>query len=231
MRRIARIGTHPAGLMNNRVLQPAAAAPWESQGWWDVQGKTCLAAYQPIGAEDYADSLVNIANPGTYDAEEGTAPSWSAETGWTFNGSDDYLKTGITPSSTTTIIVRFTGLTTSFKALVVGNTVGLYSSDVSNRLYYVWGNGGNYDTSAHGASGVAALVGATSSGLLYWNGEYQNATGSQWATSTALYIGAANDNGTPVSFGPHGIQAVAIYSGSLSADEVAQVSDAMEALE
>lgn len=65
--------------------------------WWVVPGKTCVAAYQPIGAASLAASYVNLANPGTYDAAPGVAPTWASATGWTFNGSTQYLTTGITP--------------------------------------------------------------------------------------------------------------------------------------
>jgi len=59
--------------------------------WWlagGINAANCIAAYQPIGAADYATSKVNLANPGTYDAYEGTAPDWSAVTGWTFDSTN-----------------------------------------------------------------------------------------------------------------------------------------------
>ena len=42
--------------------------------WWVVAGKTCVAAYEPLGAASLAASYVNLANPGTYDATPGTTP-------------------------------------------------------------------------------------------------------------------------------------------------------------
>jgi hypothetical protein len=51
--------------------------------WWYVAGQTCVAAYQPIGAPSLAASYVILANPGTYDAAPGVAPTFDAATGWT----------------------------------------------------------------------------------------------------------------------------------------------------
>jgi hypothetical protein len=71
-------------------------------GWWDLNGTItgCVAAYQPKGAADYADSKINLANPGTYNVTDGTAyPTWNTATGWTFNGSTQYLDSGITPEN------------------------------------------------------------------------------------------------------------------------------------
>lgn len=63
--------------------------------WWlagGIPAANCIAAYQPIGAADYATSLVNLANPGTYDAYAGEAPNFAAATGWGFTGTQ-YLLT------------------------------------------------------------------------------------------------------------------------------------------
>lgn len=65
-------------------------------GWWQVAGQTCAAAYQPIGAASLAASYVNLANPGTYNAAPGVAPTLAAG-GWSFDGLTQYLTTGIVP--------------------------------------------------------------------------------------------------------------------------------------
>jgi len=62
--------------------------------WWlsgGISAANAILAYQAKGAASYAASLVNLANPGTYDAYAGSAPTWAAGTGWTFNGSTQYL--------------------------------------------------------------------------------------------------------------------------------------------
>ena len=56
----------------------AAAQWWLSGG---VSAANCVAAYQPIGATSLAASYTNLANPGTYTAAPGVAPTFDAATG------------------------------------------------------------------------------------------------------------------------------------------------------
>ncbi len=70
--------------------QTSAAAWWLSGG---ISAANCIAAYQPKGAADLAASYVNLANPGTYNAAPGVAPTWAAADGWTFGGTN-YLLCG-----------------------------------------------------------------------------------------------------------------------------------------
>lgn len=95
-------------LTNNlgRLEPMAGATPWFLSG--GINPADCVAAYQAIGAESYAASKVNLANPGTYDLTDGVAPSWNAETGWTFDGLNQYLFAGAYPHSNVpfTVIVR-----------------------------------------------------------------------------------------------------------------------------
>ena len=67
-----------------------------ADGWWNNNGAIagCVAAYQPIGAADYATSKVNLFSPGTYDAADGAAyPTWDAINGWKFAGASFQLLT------------------------------------------------------------------------------------------------------------------------------------------
>ena len=75
--------------MSVRVMAPQAAVDWWLSG--GINAANAIVVYQPKGAASYAASLVNLANPGTYDAYAGSAPTWAAGTGWTFNGSTQYL--------------------------------------------------------------------------------------------------------------------------------------------
>ena len=75
-------------------------APWYLSG--GVSAANCIAAYQPIGAVDYAGSKVNLANLGTYDANnEGThVPTWDVTTKWNTHH-NLWMKTGISGFSGT----------------------------------------------------------------------------------------------------------------------------------
>lgn len=77
----------------------AAALPWWLSG--GVAADNCFAAYKPKGAASLAASYDNNAAPGngladgTYDCTLGVAPTFDPLTGWMFNGSTQWLNTGI----------------------------------------------------------------------------------------------------------------------------------------
>ena len=78
--------------------------------WWNLSGTitSCIAAYQPKGASSYDNSKINLANPGTHNAVNGTAyPTWSATKGWSFNRvSSQFLSTTVMTNVGMTWIVR-----------------------------------------------------------------------------------------------------------------------------
>lgn len=214
------------GIETREVLASGAA------GWWEVAGRTCVAAYQPKGAASYAASLVNLANPGTYDATEGVAPTWDAATGWTFNGTQ-YLKTGIIPeySQDQAALCRFAGLTEQDHYLcgmyqLNGRMFGLFVEFANNRVQYI--NGYGMPKAPFLSSGVLAVSGNRG----YRNGIDEGVTIYGWSAEPTResFIGARNTNGSPLLFMSGSMSALAIYSDTLSAAEVAIVSAAMATL-
>ena len=87
----------------------APVVPWYLAG--DILPENCIAAYQAIGAADISASMVNLANPGTYDltVPTGSPPTFNTATGWaSTQASPKYWDTGITPVyNTTSYIARF----------------------------------------------------------------------------------------------------------------------------
>lgn len=220
--------------MGVNVMTPRTSAA--TAAWWVVPGKTAVAAYCPKGAASLAASYSNLAQPGTYDAAPGTAPTFDAATGWTFNGSSQYLTTGIVPARAAgTLIARWSGAVASANGPVaVGSyqagtcTVGLAGYWFS--LSRVWCANGAEASEAPGiVAGVVAMAGVS----LYRDGVYASdkEAGSETNT-TAMFIGALNQSGSPLewSYFNGSIQAVAYYSGILTAPQVATVSAAMAAL-
>jgi hypothetical protein len=203
---------------------PAAAVAVD---WWPVAGKTCVAAYQPKGAASLAASYSNLANPGTYDAAPGTAPSFDTSTGWTFNGSTQYLTTGvIITSGDWTMLVRFASGSTSGGVAtgVMGNggRFDLLSNWFASGVYYRNGNASNTTVSPSLASGVIGLTKA--------NG-YRNGTADvTLATDGQTYINPVLIGKANTFFGSVSVLAAVIYSATLTAGEVATVSAAMAAL-
>jgi hypothetical protein len=206
--------------------------------WWlagGISAANAIAAYQPKGAASLAASYVNLANPGTYDAAPGVAPTWASGTGWTFNGTQ-WLNTGIYPVTGYTIIGRYANLTqTDNRCLIgAGNTPHdgheirvMWNNDPLKQGAYTHGLG--TVASSPGTANVVALAGR----LLYYAGTYVGTVGIATLTSDSTYgIGAKNygaNTGREWAF-LGDILAVAIYNTTLTAGEVAAASAAMAAL-
>lgn len=207
-----------------------------SGGLWYLAGgaPTPVAAYQAKGAASLAASYVNLANPGTNNAAPGVAPTWSAATGWTFNGTTQYLTTGVVPNATTTIVVRFANVSnTGFlvNAENASSGMGVAPRRGSGTIVrYFWGTVGApsvRDTSPVLAAGVLALAGPN----CYRDGAADGAITNTWTTiARDFYIGARNNSGTADAFAAGDILAVAIYSAILTAGQVAAVRAAAAAL-
>lgn len=193
-------------------------------------GAACVAAYDAVGASSLADSYVNEANPGTYTAAPGVAPTWAYGTGWTFNGTTQYLTTGITVTSNTwSVLVRFTNGASTLDRMLCGGYVGSGTADFG--LFQVTGGKSYYVNNALKAapsiytSGVLGMAGKTA----YINGAAETgAIGAGAVTGAGFYVGrnAASAN----YYFPGKIQALAIYSATLTLADVVAITAAMNAL-
>ena len=207
--------------------------------WWTVPGRTCVAAYQPKGAESLGKSYTNLQNPGTYDAVPGVAPTWAAATGWTFNGTTQYLLTGIVHPgnvSTWTAIVRLT--IAGDTKVVFGEGSGGGNDDF--RIYASAGTYPYYDNGGLQAKGAALSFPFTGSLCVAGKQGYKN------GVADGAAIGAGNPKAYQIDIGaesldaagtPSGgsrfngiVPALAIYSDTLTAPEVAALNGRMAAL-
>lgn len=218
---ILRVGRHTVipPLMQVRTFAPRAAVA----GWWEVSGKTCVAVYQPKGAASYAASLVNLANPGTYDAAAGVAPTWAAGTGWTFDGTDDLLSNTVRLAYNYTVLVQ------------LANWTGATCLSTSTDDWQVYPNG-SYGTKIsllHGGTWNEKAPNLQTGNIgivaddLYRDGALDQAGTSGWTGTSAgdFLIGRAG-----LMYGAGSLLALVIYSDTLTAGEVAAVSAAMAAL-
>ena len=224
-------------IMQVKVLAPrTAAAAAAAASWWEVTGKTCVGAWQAKGAASLAASYVNLANPGTYDCTAPVAaPSFDAGTGWTFNGSTQYLSTGWTPATgqDQAMIVRFSDYTSGDDSIV-----GVYLDTGGLRTMNLARSGTTTAFRNGEANSVAG--GAIDAGTLAVSGDtgYQDGIAVLGVISTSavaydqpIYIGANCYNaGAVTNYFDGKIQAFAIYSDTLAAGEVKTVSDAMALL-
>ena len=206
-----------------------------ASGWWDDSGAIsgCVAAYAPVGSASLAASYVNLQNPGTYNASPGTAPSFDTATGWTFNGTSQWLTTGYTQSaasSTISILVRFSGGSSSGNRALLGITdnppgqnLGIWQR-LSGATYFV--NGGGPSQPAAVTSGVLGI--ATTQGFLNgatYGGAFSAATKTWFPLSIGAYY-----SGSVSQFFSGQIQAIAIYNTTLTAGQVATLTTLMNAL-
>lgn len=214
----------------------AAAAQWWLSG--GVSAANCVAAYQPKGAASLAASYSNLANPGTYDAAPGVAPTFDTATGWTF-AAGQYLITGIDAATKPiTMIVRATVTSLAAPRAYIGaSNNGGYefranSGSSTATLYLLQQNvaliGGSTGTITVNANAtVAATYSAAGAWALYIGGSTSGGgTNNKTMTSGVLWIGRGANGEQMIG----SIQAVAIYNTTLSAAQVAAISSAAAAL-
>lgn len=221
------------------VFDPGLAAPWWLSG--GVATANCVAVYQPIRAASLAASYVNLANPGTYDAAPGVAPTFDAATGWTFNGMTQYLTTGLVPGSVTwSMLARVSNVAwhpsgTTYYGAVIGaySTPGdhrftIYPYD-NTKVHIIFGNDGILDSGSFLTAAVFGFAGQYG----YVNGVAVSGSITPFVTPSAkaLLIGAHTNYFGDVGYKFYGkIQAVVIYNTTLTAPQVASISAAMAAL-
>lgn len=204
--------------------------------WWDIPGQTCVAAYQPIGAASLAASYTNLANPGTYNLTANAAPTFDAATGWTFDGVNTGLSTGITVADGAgSYIALFSdGVATAYFGVVIGlYSIGTTSirlqplRNTENKRRYA--NGGTSPAiTPEAASGVMAVAGTKG----YLDGADEGFTLDAWSgtNTNVVGIGCQWDGALRVNSFSGKIQAVAIYSTTLTPDDVAALTTRMQSL-
>lgn len=201
--------------------------------WWSVAGKTTIAAYQPKGAADYAASKVNLDNPGTHDATDGSAPTWSAANGWSMN--NNYLITDISSATKpVSILARVTPTSTGYRAIVGDSAFPdgfeLRVDQTTNKLSWLHANTALIGTSTSGVSGDV-VVAVTYSGVgayaFYQDGS-ADGSGTVNVTFSTSNMHIGRQRAGEYFYGD--IMALALYSDVLTPDEVATVSAAMAAL-
>lgn len=210
--------------------------------WYRAGGAPApVAAYQPKGAASLAASYINLANPGTNDAAPGVAPTFAAATGWTFNGTTQFLTTGIIYGVNTgwSMIVQYTGGATLANEYLCGADNGADTwLLLCPRLDVVAANSVCYGNGTTFPGALPTVVPLLAAGNLcvagqqgYRNGAPEGAAinAKTNAIAIATYVGGENSGGTMLPSAAT-IQAWALYSATLTAGQVAAVAAAMAAL-
>jgi hypothetical protein len=200
-----------------------------AESWWPVTGKTCVAAYQPKGAASLASSYINLANPGTYDAAPGTAPTLGAN-GWVFNGSTQHLDTSVIPGANYSAILRYSAATQSgdrYLAAAVGTGLFGFESDWNIPRYYFYN--GSVLTIFATILPAAGILAVTDRGYL---DAVDKGSLTKTGSTVSMYIGAGHYASAPLAryHGALTVTAFAIYSAILTGGEVGALTTAMAAL-
>jgi hypothetical protein len=191
-----------------------------------------VAAYAPKGSASLSASYTNLANPGTFDCSLGDAPTWDATSGWIFNGSSNYLKTGITNSSGWSVFVRYSDYISNGNYRYLFGSYGGATAQLRIGLRgtydILYGNGGELIP-----SGVTPPTGAilgTAGNKAYRNGTAETGTIGTWSgTGAEIFIGARNNSGPGFYLAGY-IQAFAVYNTTISAAQVAALTTSMNAI-
>ena len=192
--------------------------------WWRAGGAPePVAVYQPIGAASLANSYVNLVNPGTFDAAPGVAPTFDAATGWQGDGATNFLTTGVVVGSGGTVVIRLSGISVLFPnryfSSFVGGEFGMQAVTTSA----IFLNGGSVSVAGTYSANVFAIAGNAG----YVDGVNVATIPAGAAPTGTIELFRRPDN-TRYTNGI--IAAIAIYSSTLDASQVAAVSAAMAAL-
>lgn len=197
--------------------------------WFNLPG--VVAAYQPVGAPGPTLACYNQAMGGRnlYKAIDGVAPTWSSRSGWVFNGSTQYLATGVVPDDVGTLVIKFIDATLSGDYVIIGSRVSgstgmfIQNSNSASRVYI----NGAFKVITGGK--IAAGIMAVAYNQGYLNGLPDGTTFSvtPYAITHDIYIGCLNNAGSPIIYRAAKVQTVAYYNRTLSAAEVWSVSRQM----
>ncbi len=200
--------------------------------WWQINGVQPLAVYQPKGAASLAASYVNISSSGTNNAAPGVAPTFSTADGWTFNGTTQYLDTGLVPPNdqSWSMFIRFSD--SSGDSVCVGGlqsppgSFGLYCrTNSETEVIYMNSNTAGSSVSPAMTSGVLGVSGNRG----YRNGvtEGSDILAEAGPITISIFLGALNFQGVAASFCPCKIQAVWISQSSLTAPQALSLATRM----
>ena len=220
------------GGTNITATEIGASAVVAGNGWWNNNGAIsgAVAAYAPKGASSYTASLINLVNSGTHPiTNSGTPPTWATGTGWTFNGTTQYLGTDIQPpnNQNSTLIVKYNSASGAGGWVLGVNTASgfLYGiqpiddgSTGSAKAVYL--NGSYVRVAPSLAAGVLALRGAQGNR----NGTDESAAITNAGTTTStLFVGAENGSGATGGFWAGVITSWCYYNSTLTAAQIAAI--------
>ncbi|MBN1261077.1 MAG: hypothetical protein JXB35_10390 [Anaerolineae bacterium] len=205
--------------------EPAAATPW-----WLADGETPLIAYQPKGAASKAASLINLANPGTYNGVEIGSLVWDAASGWTGTAadSDSVVDTGLVWTANYMMFIQFSNWTSTGNLVGVqgGTSQYVFLASYSGPTFYYCNGGTSFKTGTVASAGNYAMGG----GNAYYNGVPDASGLGGTMPLLSLSILGKKMAGVYDDCATASVQAFAVYSGVLSGATIASIATRMAAL-
>lgn len=209
-----------------------------------------LDALWVLAADTSANAKKNLVNPGTFDLTEQNSPTFSAQQGYTSNGTTSYLKTGFTPSTAGGNMTAHSGAIGHYS--ITNRTSGsnqhanmLAAADGTNEIaVYAHAAGpvtyfpcNDHDFNSYGSSNGRGFWVASRKGVsndrrsLFLNGTEvvtDQVSAEQALVTQEIYMCAVNSSGTPAGFSTDVI-AAGFISGGLTATDVSNFSTRLNA--
>lgn len=192
--------------------------------WWELDGRTTIAAYQPRGAASLAASLADLTGNGN-DASDSSL-SWNAADGWTDG-------TAVTPGFITSTGVWTVAI--HYLNPDAGNPPTDYLPITGTSGLRIWQRStGNRHYAYHSPNFPSQYIESAYTGgvhIIAYDKYYVNGT-----LDRTLNTVAALTNGATVTINARGtapaatVQAVAFWNEQLDASEVAELTTRMAAL-
>lgn len=210
--------------------------------WWLAGGispSDVLAVWQPEGALSYACSKMDLSG-GCFNAYEGNAPSWDAVNGWMFDRTNlEYLDTGISGDmlvQSMSMVIKYSNPDNSdWNALVALANAGQYFGiEIFKNSQIFWGCGSNQTSVVVRFALPWRFLAFTYSTMAYY--DFLSVFGTPLFLPYSAPIGTdhvligASGGAAPFHFATVNIQAIAIYTTSLSNTQISAVYNDMFSL-
>ena len=210
------------------VSRKPVSAPQPTEWWLEggINPANCMCAYQAIGASSYAQSLVNLNNPGVDNARKYKTndPTWTSTNGWYFDGSgSNLLQCGDAKSRQ--------GWAQFIRVKNIIDTTNIILGH-PNAAFSIYGNRGGYlyfkfpkKNISISPSLVTGTVGSTDR-RCFRDGQFLDDAGSDTSSNTDITIIGGSDFFYMTGY----VLAVARYNTALTDAQAIAVMNAMAAL-
>jgi hypothetical protein len=193
-----------------------------SRLWFNLPG--AVVAYQPAGAPNPTAATINVAHnqahPLRYRAVTsgaGVAPTWSPRTGWSFDGSSQWLRTNMVPNNGWSAIVRYTGASGNNCIFTNHDTPdgARFAINPTHSLGVIYQSGKYVAAAPALAAGILAFAGQQG----YRNGLPDGSAIDPWTGTNSYVIDLASYDEGSLNY-PCVIAAIAFYNRTLTPVEM-----------